>query len=901
MAARLPEAIAAAIARGATVITPNQRAARAVRQAFDAAQQSAHRTLWQPANALPLDAWLENLWHQRLLHGRTARILLNRTQQHALWREIIVADPDTPPLRSPDALADMAARAWNLLCLHRGRGRLREFPLSTDSRAFERWSRAFERRLARAQLITASEPPAELAAGDLPTSPLVLVDFDTLAPALSDLFTSLAEQGSAIEHLRTEVPTQISLLEAGDDAAELASAAHWLRQRLDAHPHARLAVVVPNLADRRPAIDRAFGPILSPDALPITTPASPPIYEFSLGQPLAELPIAVAALDLLAWPLQPLPLERIGALLLSPWFGAAEPALAEFDAFELRASSLLRPELTLDGMLRCLERSRHRSALAEIGSRLRKLRSAALSAQFAPRPGQSEPLRQPHAAWAEVFRILLDAAGWTRPAESSSLAFQQHRRFDAALDELATLDFDAQRATAQEALAAFTRILRQAIFAPESLGAPIQILGPLEVGGVAFDGLWFLGADDLSWPAMQPPNPLLPWQMHRALNLPGSDRAQDDAHAQALTQRIAGSATETVFSFALRADEGTRRVSPLVASLPSVPFAGPVLEQPLPPQPYNFVPEDAALPPLPHPEVRGGAQILKLQAACAFRAFAEKRLFSTQPESQDPGFDALERGNLAHAVMQFFWTEIPSRAALAALPAAERDSILDRAIDRALSASPARTETAWDMAYVAVQIHRLQKLLQPWLALELRRADFTVQAPEQEKHIQLGPLRLKLRIDRIDSTPHGEVILDYKTGLAAPSAWKGDRPDEPQLPLYAILAQEEGRQLAGVAFALLRAGDELGMKGYAHDAQLLAGTRAAPLEAPTLELQVDQWRVVLTRLAEDFAAGDTRVAPKLYPRTCEHCTQRILCRLDPSTLEHQTEDEADAEGEPAYV
>jgi hypothetical protein len=68
-----------------------------------------------------------------------------------------------------------------------------------------------------------------------------------------------------------------------------------------------------------------------------------------------------------------------------------------------------------------------------------------------------------------------------------------------------------------------------------------------------------------------------------------------------------------------------------------------------------------------------------------------------------------------------------------------------------------------------------------------------------------------------------------------------------------------------------------------------------------LAVQVDQWRVVLTRLAEDFAAGDTRVAPKLYPRTCEHCTQRILCRLDPSTLEHQTEDEADAEGEPAYV
>ncbi|HEX9199949.1 MAG TPA: hypothetical protein VF865_10355, partial [Acidobacteriaceae bacterium] len=48
--------------------------------------------------------------------------------------------------------------------------------------------------------------------------------------------------------------------------------------------------------------------------------------------------------------------------------------------------------------------------------------------------------------------------------------------------------------------------------------------------------------------------------------------------------------------------------------------------------------------------------------------------------------------------------------------------------------------------------------------------------------------------------------------------------------------------------------------------------------------QIDNWRTVLTQLAENFYAGDARVAPKQYPSTCRYCDQRLLCRLDLSTL-----------------
>jgi probable DNA repair protein len=893
MAQTLPQAIAAAIARGATLLTPNQRAARAIRRAYDAQMLGEGIKLWTPANVLPLEAWLAAEWHKRLLAGTESRVLLNASQQHLLWREIILADPEarTSP-RSADSLAELAARAWSLLCLHNGRPRLRDFPLSTDSRAFVRWSAAFERRLTRAALITPAELPAALSASKVTSATdIALTDFDTPAPAVATLFNTLETDGTLIDRIRTEIPSTASLLAAEDDPSELTVAAHWIRAHRETNPEARIAVVVPNLADRRAQIDRAFGPILIPETLSITAPASTPIYEFSLGRPLAELHIAVAALDLIAWTLEPLPISRISALLLNPWF-SAEAEAAEFDAFELRQLHLLRPELTLEATIRLVQRSQR--PLADLLHRLRSLRKAAREAQIA---SQSEPLRQSHTAWSGAFRTLLEAAGWTRQSRASSLFFQQHRRFESALDELATLDFEGKQLPAAEALAALTRILAQTVFAPESADAPIQILGPLELGGVPFDALWFLGADDLVWPPQAAASPLLPWQLQRALAIPGADHARDDAQAQSLTRRIAHSATEVVFSYARHAEEGDRRPSPLLAALKLQPFEPPSTPQLPETIAFDIVPDDTNLPPLPGTPIRGGSAILKLQAACAFRAFAEKRLHSTALDTRDPGLDAMERGNIVHTVMQFLWTKLQTQVALRLLPTADLEALLDAAIDRALASSHA--ETTWDEAYLAVQRRRLHNLLLPWMSRELQRKPFTVRPPEQKQQFTLGPLTLDLRIDRIDETAAGLVILDYKTGSANPASWKGDRPDEPQLPLYAVLAQQSGQQLAGVAFAMLRAGKDMDLTGYAEDRTLLGPTKLATMEAPSLAEQIDRWEEVLTALASSFAAGDTRVHPKSYPDTCEHCGQRILCRLNPDLLDDYADDEPefDPEGE----
>jgi len=898
MGSLLPPEILAALARGQTILTANQRAARSLRNSYNLHQQAAGATLWTPPEIYALDTFLTTLHYRLTLDGHESRLLLNRTQEHSLWRAHIAADPSVSGLRSVDSLAEMAAAAWQQLLLHNGRARLREFSVSTDTRAFQRWAEAFDRTCARHAYLTAAELPAALAAAafPIPNAGLTLVDFDTLTPAHAAFVDSIQQAGQRVDHLSISVESTASLATTHDDTAELRAAALWSRDLLAQNSNARIAIVVPNLADRRPQIDRVFSELIHPAAVIPAQPESqylssrpPSLFEFSLGQPLAETAPVAAALDLLRWTLEPLQLPAISTLLLSPFFAATDQELslasAEFDAFELRRANLLRPELSLEAMIHIVLRAKRAEPLAPLLTRLRRLGAPSQSAS--PIEVGS---KLPYATWADHFRALLEAAGWTAATTRDSLSFQTHRRWESALDELSTLDFEGATATATEALRTLTRITRQAIFAPESSQAPIQILGPLEPGGIPFDALWFLSADDQSWPQPASGSPLIPWHIQRELGIPGSDPHRDAGLAESLTNRLAHSATQVVFSYARHDDDGDRRPSPLLRALNLSAFeaAG---EAPHHPLPLDIFADTEPIPPLPPGVTPGGARILELQAACSFRAFAEIRLHSTEPDTRELGLDARDRGIHVHKIMQTFWEQLGSQKALRELPASNRAELLDHCIEIAIAraaraASAARTP--WEDAYLDVQRRRLRALLHPWLEFELTRPEFTVRQQEEKRIVEIGPLTLELRADRIDETQAGPLILDYKTGSATPSQWLSDRPDAPQLPLYAVLSAEP-EKLGGVAFALLQAGDKMALKGFADAPTVL--DKPARMPWATLADQLEDWYRILTDLAEAFAQSEPIAAPKRYPQTCDRCTQRMLCRLDPTTLNATEEDE----------
>jgi hypothetical protein len=176
---------------------------------------------------------------------------------------------------------------------------------------------------------------------------------------------------------------------------------------------------------------------------------------------------------------------------------------------------------------------------------------------------------------------------------------------------------------------------------------------------------------------------------------------------------------------------------------------------------------------------------------------------------------------------------------------------------------------------------RLVKLAREWLDLERRRGDFEVVATEEKRVMSFGGITVNVRLDRLDRIDNGHMVIDYKTGQCKTADWMGDRPEEPQIPMYASSLNEG---VAVVAFAVVKSGDSK-FRGISRVAEPIPNVctidkdRAGKKLYRNWDHLVGGWRVALDSLGKGFAGGDARVDPKRGPATCENCDQHMFCRI----------------------
>jgi ATP-dependent helicase/nuclease subunit B len=183
--------------------------------------------------------------------------------------------------------------------------------------------------------------------------------------------------------------------------------------------------------------------------------------------------------------------------------------------------------------------------------------------------------------------------------------------------------------------------------------------------------------------------------------------------------------------------------------------------------------------------------------------------------------------------------------------------------------------------FAEIEKQRLVRLARNWLEYEKTRGGFSVVAIEAKRPIAIGGLQFNARLDRVDETDDGRrIVIDYKTGTPSAGSMLGERPDEPQLPLYLCTAEPAA---AAVAFAQVKAGD-MCFTALARDGDLFPGIKA--LDASTYRNRygswqelVGAWHTDLARIAAGFAAGEAAVDPKQYPDTCRHCGLQPFCRI----------------------
>jgi probable DNA repair protein len=279
----------------------------------------------------------------------------------------------------------------------------------------------------------------------------------------------------------------------------------------------------------------------------------------------------------------------------------------------------------------------------------------------------------------------------------------------------------------------------------------------------------------------------------------------------------------------------------------------------------------------------GGTGLFKDQAACPFRAFARHRLASRPVETPQPGLDAMERGTLLHAVLARIWEELGDKARLDAMDAAGLERVVGDAADGAIAKLRRERPGVLEGRFARIERDRLAALARQWLDFERRRGDFTVVAAERKKPATFGGITVNVKLDRLDRLADGShAVLDYKSGKVAVSSWLPPRTDEPQLPMYAVSAEEP---VAAVAFARVRPG-EIGFCGVGRadgllpDVSSVAKSRTQRMkELGGWDALMALWRRDLDALGEAFAGGDARVDPKDESQTCRRCDQQVFCRI----------------------
>jgi len=805
------------------------------------------------------------LWAQSEIAGGQAAnfILLSDLDSAGLWEQL--AGEDSVSIDQAGA-ASQAMRAWELVC----EWQVQAAPewsaagLSPDQQVFLRWMGAYREQLRAASWL--DRPQLEMYLGHDVRAGLFdqlgsvsFVGFDVWTPAREAFRDALASRG--IEAAILEDPAlegSRRRVECANDAAELERAARWARAHAETSPAAEICVIVRDLDARAEEARRVFMDVFCPDWR--TRPGHQLPVNFSYGRALSQQPRIAAALNLLWLAQGDTDYQRYSLALRTPFLVGGRDEANQRAQLDLQLRDRLGATFRLKDALGYAKHGAPGFAdvlqtLASVGADRTRERSLG--------------------SWAEWIAATLKQVGWPGEETLDSMAYQELEAWKKLLRDVADSARVHKACSLASALAILSRQAAERIHQPEGGSGVVQVMGLLEAAGHQFDAVWIAGMAAEDWPAPANPNPLIPFSLQRRLDMPGSSPARELKYATALTERLVSSSRDVVFSWPGERDGEALHASGLIEAIS--------IEEPqqcwsdtdwvhtmLGAGKLELVTDDKPLPWPPERRARGGSSLFQMQASCPLRAFLEYRLGATDIKAPVTGINYKQRGTVAHNVLEQFYTRYPDSARLRSLADDAAAVELSALITAELATLPGASRP-FLRAAASLEHDRLLGLLLEFVQLDRERGDFRVLRVEADNsHVVVGPLTLRLQLDRLDQLATGErVVIDYKTGQVKKNEWNPARPGNMQLPLYATFT---GDDPAGVAFAQVSA-HGVGYDGIGEQSIAIRGietpdrtrTYLHDLDGNKLEdwaALTAAWRSVIVGLAEQFANGDCSINPK---------------------------------------
>lgn len=878
---------------GVVVVTPNRRLARTLELAVAERHVADARQSWPAPDVLAWDQWLVRLHETASFDesGEPLPRLLPRELERLVWEGVIARQSGSATLVGAAVLSREAQQAARLAHEWGMQPTAGSEPFATeDTQAFARWLQEVEAEAATQGWIgearLAALLPALLMRQGKNTPTLVAAyAFDLVTPAQRKAFAACEAAGITVAHVAPpEHQCVPKVVRTASPREELEWAARWARTRLenwDGTRMPRIAVVVPDLGEKRELVRRVFGRVLAPSG-------ESGLFDLSLGRPLSAYPLVDAALTAIDLVTGEIAFDRASRLLRSPFIAGAETERGMRARLDLALRAVAPTQVTLSSLASLVaqvtaDERGHRKApgCPLLGQAIEASRAVAKPAKSA------EP-----SEWAGFFARILAAIGFPGERSRNSAEHQTLAKWNEALAGLGALGAVTGRITGEAARRHLRQACAETLFQPETGEAPVQVLGLLESVGLDFDALWVCGLTDDAWPRSPRPHPFLPVRAQRQAGIPQASAESSLESDRRITQGWSRAAPEVVFSHATADADRELAPSPLIAGYGVVPMAYLDIER-APTRidalftagrdPGAFTTfSDEAGPPLADLLPLGGTRILADQAACPFRAFARHRLGAEGVEPVEPGLGPAERGILLHALFANVWDALVDHAGLVGKTPEVLQQIVDESARRAVRRLKAEQPGRLEGRFESLEIDRLSRIALEWLVAEKSREPFAVAKLEERMTLHAGPLTLHGRVDRVDRLASGALaVIDYKSGRPKVSAWLGDRPDDPQLPLYALSMPEP---VGAVAFAALKAGERR-FEGLAQQSGglpkvgVVSSHRSASKHHASWEELLKAWRAAIDSLATAFARGDARVDPKRQGATCRHCDVASVCRV----------------------
>lgn len=856
-----------AIDKQTTLLTPNRRLAATLHKLYQTDQTNQDNTCWETPDILPSISWITRLWMNYVSTTFEALPrLLTASQQQILWESILRQSKENPLLLQVTETANTAQSAWNLLKQWRIDLNHPSLTTTEDYASMQKWAISFQSICEQRHWIDQASLPDHLTIAihqNLIALPhkIILAGFTDVSPQMEALLDACRKQGCDVQHYLpkqsdTKITQRCQLL---DRKSEILTLARWAKATLNQHPNASIGCVIPTLDEVRDEAAQLFSEVFKDEMS----------FNLSAGKPLSHYPVIQAALLLFELAKPTLPVDIFNQILATPFIGEAEQERvkrAEYD-------SLLRQQNVMTIKLN------QQLLLSKTCPQLAKRFNAFLTELAACKVFQT------HDEWIHFFSRALEALGWPGERSIHSEEYQVIQRWLSLLLEYKQFDQVSTPINIIEAIDRLNQLASKTFYQPQTPDAPVQVLGLLEAAALPFDYLWVSGMDDVAWPPAPKPNPFIPKQLQRELHMPHATGERELAFCTNMMDQFSSTSNLLIYSYAETNGNIELQPSPLIRLMPEIQLNALTLS------PYQSLWDiiyqhkqietilDTQGPQIPdNIKSVGGVNIIKNQAICPIKAFSEHRLHARDIETPVPGLRAKDRGNMIHQIMESIWLQLRDQKTLLQMSEDELKEIIDLAISSALLSDS--NSRAIYLHYTQLERQRLQKLIWDWLQVEKARNNFIVSANERKAEIQLDLLTFTCKIDRIDTLENNrQLIIDYKTGKNNDyKDWFGDRPEEPQLPIYAL----SNPDIAAIAYAQINTTESelIGIGNNDIDIDGIKTIEDIKLAAgKTWTEQLNQWKDTLTQLANDFVKGHANVDPKDGIKSCEYCTLQPLCRI----------------------